>query len=156
MCSSDLIFFLEQPEAGALREKMKQNSQKIIMCLNIKSNPVITAPTTPEKTIQFNANEQVDVQYVGVKTLNVLSEFDEDWVASQPDLIEVVRALWESPDYQQNMYNTKRLDIQSWKEPQLVAKLLLNYYKKNPNEITLLFRLLLAFCGRTISQYQVC
>lgn len=141
------VFFLQQTNANGLREVVKQNVNKVLLCLNIK------------KTLALSENksqtEQVDIQYLGVKTVYILNEYDEQWILGQPAVIQALRSIWERPDYQQSMYGTKKLDMHLWKEPMFVAKLLTSYYKHNPDDIVLLFKLLLAFCGRTISQYQV-
>ena len=93
---------------------------------------------------------------MGVKTTSIISEYNEEWILTQSDVLQDLRSLWETPEYHLGVQvSNGKLDVQAWKEPQMIAKLLLIYYKRNPDDIGLLFTLLFAFCGKSISQYQV-
>jgi len=228
------IYFLEQPEAGALREVVMAEPERLIKCLNVKQNPsiaefVCNRSATASKIYKanpeavFSVYEQSEIQFLAVKTMAVLSEYDDDWIlgngTNRGEVVQALRTLWESDDYQKTaainiltiFHATKdlipkmpppspavnpdeseetpaiyldenttqspekagpstgstpmetdavvpvgwtRLQVHAWKEPQMVVRLLLSYYRKNPSDIDLLFKLLLVFCYRSISQYQ--
>jgi hypothetical protein len=48
------------------------------------------------------------------------------------------------------------VDYSHWKEPKIVVKILLEYFKRHRDtEILLLFQLLRALCGRVVADFQV-
>jgi len=127
------------------------NPFKISYCLSIKQ-----VSASPDEPNQFTESELADIQFMGVKTISILCDYDETWILNQPGILQQLRTLWEAPEYHQGVQvSNGRLDVQAWKEPQMIAKLLLIYYKRNPDDTSLLFSLLFAFCGKSISQYQV-
>jgi hypothetical protein len=145
------IYFLEQPGSEILRQTLMTSTARLTYCMSIRQNPTI-----PGTTNQFPENELSDIQYLGVKSASILCDYNEDWILNQPDVLQTLRALWETPDYHHGVQVCNgKLDVQAWKEPQMIAKLLLVYYKRNPDDTSLLFTLLYAFCGKSISQYQV-
>lgn len=51
--------------------------------------------------------------------------------------------------------NPGYLEFSHWNEPKILAKVLLQYFIHNPNQVDLLFHLIKAFCFRFISDFQV-
>lgn len=97
------------------------------------------------------------------------------------EVVSALKSLWCSPTYQyksssKHMTKLEQLEIIQpnspvpggmsqeerisakfrvirWKEPNMVVKLLLSYFKKNSTDYDLLFQLMLAFCGRPLLHY---
>lgn len=96
------------------------------------------------------------------------------------EVVNALRSLWTNPVYQfkSSCKYMNKLDLPEtqpvmqgsnvgppeerifakfrvirWKEPNMVVKLLLSYYKKNCTDYDMLFHLLLGFCGRPLLHY---
>lgn len=52
--------------------------------------------------------------------------------------------------------NPGYLEFSHWNEPKMLAKVLLDYFIHNSNQVDLLFHLIKAFCFRFICDFQVC
>lgn len=145
------LYFLKQPFVGNLKDTLVKNSAHLIHCMSIRQNP-----TNPTTSVAYTEKELAEIQFLGVKSTFRLSQSHENEIMNNFEIFKVLKAIWETPDYQQGIkLNTWEVDVQGWKEPLFVCKLLLMYYKRNHDDIDLLFSLMLAFCGKTVSHYQV-
>jgi len=149
--NSFFLYFLQQNNASSLRETLLQSSAPIVHTMCIRQNPI-----NPSTSVSYTEKELAEIQFFGVKCTHILSRFHPESVLNDLEIFNALKMLWETPNYQQGIqFNNWEVDVQTWKEPLYVCKMLLMYYKKNPEDIDLLFLLLLAFCGKPVSQYQV-
>ncbi|CAL8129543.1 unnamed protein product [Orchesella dallaii] len=184
------IYLIQQKEATSLRTCLMNNPSRLITWLNIRKHPTVSILSQGITTnYALKQEEQEDVQFLAVKTMMVLSTFDEDWILgvgpNRGEVVNALRQLWITPSYQHRC-STKyvssdkpegddevapitaegvvfdqptteklisRLRIQQWKEPFMIVKLLLSYYRKNNTDYEMLFQLLYAFCGRPLHHF---
>lgn len=175
------IYLIQQPEADNLRQALMKNPTRLINWMTVSSHPTVSIHAQGVvQNYQLKVEEQEDIQVLAIKTMMVLSTFDEDWILgvgpNRGEVVTALRQLWCSPTYQykcsskfmttmetsldgsaaasQNQEKlAAKLRIQRWKEPNMVVKLLLSYYKKNNSDYDMLFQLLHAFCGRPLLHY---
>ncbi|XP_033220023.1 transformation/transcription domain-associated protein-like [Belonocnema kinseyi] len=98
--------------------------------------------------------DKSELRYRAIKILSILRKFDNQWLPMQNDLILIIRQIWEDDDYQTLHRNLDYIDTRHWKEPKLIAKILLHFFSKNPNDIDLLFQLLRSFSGSFTTDFE--
>lgn len=107
---------------------------------------------------QTNSNlthvEKNELQYRAIKIIAILIRFDEQWLSTQNQLIGALKQIWCNNDYQALHKKVESVEYYHWKEPKLIVKILLHYFRQQPNDIELLFELLRATCGRFIPDFQ--
>lgn len=57
--------------------------------------------------------------------------------------------------FKEYFMNPAYLDFSHWNEPKMLAKVLLQYFIHNSNQVDLLFHLIRAFCFRFVTDFQV-
>lgn len=107
---------------------------------------------------QTNSNlthmEKSELQYRAIKIIVVLIKFDEQWLSTQNQLVGALKQIWCNDDYQMLHKKVESIEYYHWKEPKLIVKTLLHYFRQQPNDIDLLFQLLRAMCDRFIPDFQ--
>ena len=77
------------------------------------------------------------------------------WLSNQHTLINSLRTIWNKESYHEKYRQGSGVDFTHWKEPKVIVKILLEYFKLHKDtEILLLFQLLRALCGRFIADFQ--
>lgn len=71
------------------------------------------------------------------------------------DPISVVGKPFDFAFWQERHKKVENVEYTHWKEPKLLVKILLHYFKHQPTDIDLLFQLLRALCSRFIPDFQV-
>jgi transformation/transcription domain-associated protein len=98
-----------------------------------------------------------EVQFSIVRLVHLLIKHDREWIRDQHNLISTLRTIWNQDAYHEKHHRADhtRVDYAHWKEPKLIVKVLLEYFKLQPDtEILLLFQLLRALCGRFVADFQ--
>lgn len=90
---------------------------------------------------KFEAQEQA------VKIIYTLMETDDQWIATQTDLINALKQLW------QFHLGTNSIDGVTSYKWNLVGKILLKYFSHNSHELELLFQLARALCMHFIPDF---
>jgi len=109
--------------------------------------------TKPDETIPILA----EIQFSCIRVVYIMSKMDPDWTREQPGLITTLRTIWNQDCYHDKFHHGdhQRVDYSHWKEPKLIVKVLLEYFKMFPDtEILLLFQLMRALCGRFVADFQ--
>ncbi len=76
-------------------------------------------------------------------------------IVFQHTLINSLKTVWNKESYHEKYRTGGGVDYTHWKEPKVIVKILLEYFKLHKDtEILLLFQLLRALCGRFISDFQ--
>ena len=167
------LYFLSHPTEGeAVRKALLADLSKLTHCLRIRKNPVL--PQLQQQTNlpagavnAVSPNDQLEIQYLAISTLNIIADAEPDWIG-RPESMEIVAALreiWENPEYQSanvsvgatvltNNLIGGKFNVHTWNEPQMIVKMLLQYYRGHVDDVDLLFKLLLAFTSRAVSQFQ--
>lgn len=107
---------------------------------------------------QTNSNlthsEKSELQYRAIKIIALLIRFDEQWLSTQNQLVGALKQIWCNDDYQALHKKVENVEYYHWKEPKLIVKILLHYFRQQPNDIDLLFQLLRATCDRFVPDFQ--
>ena len=86
----------------------------------------------------------------------VLVKNNKLWIKDQVNLINALKHIWNQESYHEKHHGDhQRVDYTHWKEPKLIVKIMLEYFKLNPDtEIILLFYIMRALCGRFVADFQ--
>ncbi|EAT34853.1 AAEL012951-PA, partial [Aedes aegypti] len=92
--------------------------------------------------------DRYEAQRQAILIIHTLIEFDSPWISTQTDIIGALKTIWKN-----DLYKTCQSSVvcDMW---HLVAKILMEYFSHNTNEIPLLFQLLRALCLRFIPDFQ--
>lgn len=93
--------------------------------------------------------DRYEAQHQAMLIIQTLIEFDDQWLASETEIINALKQIWETDLYKSCEGN---VSCDLW---HLVAKILLHYFSHHTNDINLLFLLLKALCMRFIPDFQV-
>ena len=114
------------------------------------------------KTNLTNA-ERAEIQFLAIRVTYSIIKADPDWIKEQHNLISTLKLIWNTDSYHAKHKNGTpttptdilHVDYTHWKEPKLIVKILLHYFKQHQDtEIMLLFQLLRALCGRFVADFQ--
>ena len=99
--------------------------------------------------IPFTPEEEYESQHQSVLIVSTLISLNDQWLSTQQGVVSALQSIWAN-----DLYKSCELNVvcDLW---HLVAKILLNYFEHNPNDIDLLFQLLRALCLRFIPDFQV-
>lgn len=125
-------FVLREESAGPLREELHVQSSKLVSATFARSS------TNPE------------LSFEGVVIVKTLVHFQPDWQVNNPTVHKQMLALWDSPERQARLTSENMLaPLFYLRESKLLVKCFLNYCKRVPTDIDMLFKLLPIFCART-------
>ena len=99
--------------------------------------------------IPFTPEEEYESQHQSVLIVSTLISLNDQWLTTQQGVVSALQSIWANDLYKSCEQNVV-CDL--W---HLVAKILLNYFEHNPDDIDLLFQLLRALCLRFIPDFQV-
>ncbi|QQP58074.1 Transformation/transcription domainassociated proteinlike [Caligus rogercresseyi] len=109
--------------------------------------------TQPPTVTPSGRNE---IQLGSVCLTYILVKRDSSWIKDQHNLVNAFKAIWNTDKYhEKHKKGGDNVDYTHWKEPKLIVKILLEYFKHHrEGEILLLFQLLRALCGRYLADFQ--
>ncbi|XP_033222256.1 transformation/transcription domain-associated protein [Belonocnema kinseyi] len=139
-----LEFLIKNKEGKPFRDVLQGNTNRLIAMLLAQS----------DNSSNLNSTEKSELQHQAIRIVSILIKFDEQWLPTQTQLVAAMKQIWCNDAYQALHKNVEKVDFCHWKEPKLVVKILLHYFKHDPNDIDLLFQLLRAFCERFIPDFQ--
>ncbi|XP_049868860.1 transcription-associated protein 1 isoform X2 [Pectinophora gossypiella] len=142
-----LIFLIKHPEAGGTFREALQTSKKPRLMQLLATNTGAAATTLPQA-------DRAEMQFQAIRAVSLLIKFDDQWMSTQHDLMEMIKRIWCNDQYHESHKKVENIDCTHWKEPKLIVKILLHYFCHHPNNIELLFQLLRAFCDRFIPDFQ--
>ncbi|KAJ8314001.1 hypothetical protein KUTeg_008562 [Tegillarca granosa] len=120
-------YILSHKDGKPLREVLENNPARLI-------NIAFNQPLIVEGSLASTAAPTQELQYQIIKLISILTRYEEDWFSQHTQLDAV--------------------DYIHWKEPALLVKCLLNYFKFHNDDIELLFHILKCFTNRYIVQFQ--
>ncbi|XP_065923524.1 transformation/transcription domain-associated protein isoform X7 [Magallana gigas] len=136
-------FILTHSDGKKFREVLESNPTKL---LNIAQQQ--GAESVP---VTSGTN---DLQFQMIKLISVLTRFEEAWLSQHAVIITNLLTIWKSEGFIERHKKVDSVDFVIWKEPALLVKCLLNYFKYHTNDIELLFHILRCFTSRFIVQFQ--
>ncbi|XP_055874365.1 transformation/transcription domain-associated protein-like isoform X5 [Biomphalaria glabrata] len=141
-------FLLHHKDGGKFCEALRANPNRLA---NMLSGQLQTAPASP---IASPAPVKSEVQYRAVRLVALLVRFDETWLPQQPQMRSLLLSIWVSDSFLERHKAVDELDYIYWKEPALILKCLVNYFKHHTDDCELLFHILRCFIHRFIPQFQ--
>ncbi|VVC99481.1 unnamed protein product [Leptidea sinapis] len=133
--------------------KNMENEQKIIILIGIFHQIPAASPRFIDVLCRliFHTEKSLMVE-AGSPFRDPL--FDEQWLSTQHDVIELLKRIWCNDQYHEVHKKVENVDCTHWREPKLIVKILLHYFCHHPSNIDLLFQLLRALCDRFIPDFQ--
>ncbi|XP_026322829.1 transcription-associated protein 1 isoform X2 [Hyposmocoma kahamanoa] len=142
-----LVFLIKHPEAGAAYREALQTSKKARLMQLLAANSGGAAANMPQA-------DKSEMQFQAIRVISLLIKYDDQWLSTQHDLVELLKRIWCSDQYHDIHKKVENVDCTHWKEPKLIVKVLLHYFCHHPSNIDLLFQLLRALCDRFIPDFQ--
>lgn len=99
--------------------------------------------------ILVSLEDRYEAQHQAMLIIQTLIEFDDQWLASESEIVNALKQIWDTDLYKSCEAN---VSCDLW---HLVAKILLHFFSHHTNDINLLFLLLKALCMRFIPDFQV-
>lgn len=128
-----LVFMIKHKEGKPFRDVIQNNVPKLISLITAVANKT-TLPM----------NERVEIQFQALRITALLIRYDDQWLSTQKELVQVLKELWCSDEFQNRQRDIGNMEIVHWSEPKYIVKILLHYFCHHPNEFDLLFNLLRA------------
>lgn len=132
------IYILKCSDGELFRKKMQEKNSRL-------THLILNGITDPTATTE----QRHEAKHQTILIIYTMTEFDNQWLALQSDIIAALRRIWA-----ENLYdNTQGLPVvnDTW---HLVAKILQLYFTHHTDDIDLLFQLLRAPCLRFIPDFQ--
>ena len=144
-----MAFMLKHENGQIIRDTFKEKIDTLILMLSQAHAQMLGGkPDDPALA---------EIQFSCISLVHLLVKRNREWIRNQVSLINALKTLWNHDMYHDRHYHGdhNRVDYSHWKEPKLVVKILLEYFKLNPDtEIILLFYILRALCGRYVADFQ--
>jgi transformation/transcription domain-associated protein len=72
---------------------------------------------------------KAELQYQAVRIINVLVKKDENWLPQHQPVATNLLRIWISDMFAEKHKKVDSMDYVHWKEPKLIVKCLLNFFK---------------------------
>ncbi|XP_062715059.1 transcription-associated protein 1 [Aedes albopictus] len=137
-----MIYLLKHKDGLPFRNAIQEKGPRLIQLILINSEGSVAIAQGKPFEDRYEAQRQA------VLIIHTLIEFDSPWISTQTDIIAALKTIWKN-----DLYKTCQSSVvcDMW---HLVAKILMEYFSHNTNEIPLLFQLLRALCLRFIPDFQ--
>ncbi|XP_043599030.1 transformation/transcription domain-associated protein isoform X1 [Bombus pyrosoma] len=139
-----LEFLIKQKDGKPFRDVLHGSTTRLITMLLAHS----------QTNSNLSHSEKSELQHQAIKIIAILIKFDEQWLSTQSQLVGALKQIWCNDEYQALHKKVESVEYCHWKEPKLIVKILLHYFRHHPNDIDLLFQLLRATCDRFIPDFQ--
>ncbi|KAK6165821.1 hypothetical protein SNE40_022660 [Patella caerulea] len=146
-----LEYIIKHEQGKPIREVLKSNPTRLISITSGQVPGVPVRPVSPTDMTKF------DLEYQGIRLISLLAKSDGDdgeWLSQNSQIVSHLLTIWISDSFQERHKKVDSMDYKHWKEPALLVKSLLSYFKHHPTEIELLFNILRCFTNRYIPQFQ--
>lgn len=140
-----LIYLLKHKDGKVFRDTMQEKQTRLIQLILCNSYDVTP---NPQQTNLLTREDRYEAQHQSVLIIHTLTEFDDQWLATQNDIIAALKTIWANDLYKSCETNVA-CDL--W---HIVAKILLHFFSHHTDDIDLLFQLLRALCFRFIPDFQ--
>lgn len=140
-----LEYLIKHKDGKPIRDHILHNSSTRLVAMLLAHSQTNSNLTHMEKS---------ELQFRAIKIISLLIRFDEQWLSTQTQLVNALKQIWCNDDYQTLHKKVENVEYYHWKEPKLIVKILLHYFRQQPNDIDLLFQLLRATCDRFVPDFQ--
>lgn len=87
-----LVYLVKHPEAGPAFREALQTSKKPRLMQLLAANSGAANANVP-------AADKAEMQFQAVRVISLLIKFDDQWLSTQHDLIELLKRIWCSDQY---------------------------------------------------------
>ena len=148
---------LTHPQGEMFRTSLQEKSEKLIAMMTggtTSTNHLVQLGIQQAPAV--SAADRAEIQYWAVRFTSILVKKCPGWIAGQQQLVETIRGIWcNELVYQEKHRKGDQIDYTHWKEPKLIVKILLEFFKHHKEtHISLLFDCLRALCGRFLTDFQ--
>lgn len=91
-----LIFLVKHPDAGAAYRESLQTTKKTRLMQLLAVNTGGAAVALPQ-------SDKAEMQFQAIRVLSLLIKYDDQWLSTQHDLVELVKRVWCSDQYHVSM-----------------------------------------------------
>ncbi|XP_066149283.1 transcription-associated protein 1 isoform X2 [Euwallacea fornicatus] len=144
-----LQYLVTRDDGKVFRDHIQNNMVRRLIIL-AQANSV-SRDLGIQETNEWQKNE---MQFQSIRIISLLIKFDDQWLSTKPDLIDVLKQIWCDDTYLERHKHLDQMDYTHWKEPKLLVKILLHYFSHATDDIDLLFQLLRALLERFIPNFQ--
>lgn len=141
-----LVYLIKDKERGAPFREVLQTTKKPRLMQLLSAN-------TSSTMASFSQVDRTEMQFQGIRIVSLLIKHDDQWLSTQHEIVEMIKRIWCNDQYQEMHKKVEGVDCNHWKEPKLIVKILLHYFRHHPNNIDLLFQMLRALCDRFIPEF---
>ncbi|XP_035793214.1 transcription-associated protein 1-like isoform X2 [Anopheles albimanus] len=136
------IFLLRHKDGAPFRNAAQLKGSRLMQLILLNSE------TSAASNLAKPYEERYEAQHQAVLIVHTLVEFDGPWITGQTEIINALKSIWHK-----DLYKTCQTVVvcDLW---HLIAKILIEYFSFNTNEIKLLFELLRALCLRFVPDFQ--
>ncbi len=150
-------YLLKHEDGQMFRNSLQDKTEKLIAMMTggtTSTNQLVQLGI--QQAPQVSPNERAEIQYWAIRYTYILVKKCPTWILNQQQLIETIRGIWcNEQTYQEKHRKGENTDYTHWKEPKLIVKILLVYFKQHQDShISLLFDCLRALCGRFLTDFQ--
>lgn len=87
-----LVYLIKHPKAGPPYREALQTAKKPRLMQLLAANVTGAATSVPQA-------DRAEMQYQAIRAISLLIKFDDKWLASQQDLIDLLKRIWCSDQY---------------------------------------------------------
>nr|KAG5693699.1 hypothetical protein BaRGS_008341 [Batillaria attramentaria] len=142
-----LVYFLKHKDGKLFRDVMESNPVRLTVMLTGQMH--VGGVTTASLNV-----EPTELQFQAMRILTILVKHNDTWLSQHQSIIKKLLDIWMSDEFLARHKKVDELDFVYWKEPAMLVKCLLNYFRNKTQEVELLFQILRCFMHRFIPQFQ--
>ncbi|XP_049825027.1 transcription-associated protein 1 isoform X2 [Aethina tumida] len=143
-----LEYLLKHKEGKVFKDQLIQQRMKRVITMSM----AVLEPSHAHVNLSLAHRNQM--QFQAIKIVTALAKEDDSWLNQHTDLLAAFRRIWCDDAYHERHKNVEDMEYAHWREPKLLAKILLKFFVHFPKDIDLLFQLLRAFTERFIPEFQ--
>lgn len=141
-----LEVLLKHPTSGEIfREYLQNNLVPRLLSMLLPNQQLAGELSEPDRQ---------ELQYQSIRIISILVKYDKNWIRNNYVVILNLNKIWCSDEYLERHKKVENVNYIHWKEPKLIAKILLHDFITRPGNPSMLFQLLRAFCDRYIPNFQ--
>ena len=95
----------------------------------------------------------MELRFQGILLVNTLATFDIQWIGKNKKIVKSILMMWELPDRLERLSREETAELRYRAESKLLVECLQLYCRANPEDVTVLFRMLNVFSERSVIDY---
>ncbi|KAK9721294.1 transcription-associated protein 1 [Basidiobolus ranarum] len=132
------ISILNMENASVLRMEVMKNTEKLIDKIS------------PQNLQTPNLNE---AQFQCILIVKAIGNYHPEWLGQNRTIFDALLKLWRSPGRHQRLNQEESLSLSHLRETLYLCEVFINYLKKEPMEVDLLFELVQVFVAESVIDF---